>query len=400
MRSRIEVFYFFYLGAVGVSMPFFPTYLRGLGLSGVDIAVMFAVLPILNLGVPLAWGWLSDRTRRPRDVFRLATLGAAAAYVPFLFARQKAALLATMVAYGVFMVPIIGLADALAAERVRQGADYGRIRLWGSVGFVVVSLCVGAALTARGERPGDPLVVMAVSASLAAAALSALLLPPPDAAAPAERAVRPRWRDVRVLFEDRKLMLILAAAGLHWGCTAPYNTLFGIYLRDQGLPSSTLAIAFSIGVAPEAAALFYFRALRQRTSLETLLAVAFVTSAVRWLLVATTRSPAGLAALQSLHALTFGLFWAAGIAFVSQRVPPALRATGQTLFTTACFGFGNLLGYLASGIFYDARGDAAPTFLAASAAELVPLTLVLLSRRPAAPGSSFGPPEPGGPAAG
>src|SRR5262245_7333242 len=154
----IEAFYFCYFVAVGTLVPFFPPYLRGLGLSGGRIALLLTVSPALYLGVPLAWGWLADKLRHPGRVLGFVSLGAAVSWIPVASAQSFGALLPAFAVYCFFAVAIIGLADALAFDRARAGGDYGRIRLWGSVSFILVSLALGQLLEARGGRAADPLV--------------------------------------------------------------------------------------------------------------------------------------------------------------------------------------------------------------------------------------------------
>jgi PPP family 3-phenylpropionic acid transporter len=128
--------------------------------------------------------------------------------------------------------------------------------------------------------------------------------------------------------------------------------------------------------------LFFFSRLRTRFRLAPMLAVAFVITGVRWALVAVVHDPFWLVALQSVHALTFGVFWASCLAWVGECVPPSLRATGQTLFTGVLYGVGNGLGMLGSGALYDAYGGADRSFQIAAALELVPVALMLtLGRR-------------------
>jgi MFS transporter, PPP family, 3-phenylpropionic acid transporter len=99
-------------------------------------------------------------------------------------------------------------------------------------------------------------------------------------------------------------------------------------------------------------------------------------TAVRWCLVAVVHDPFWLVALQVVHALTFGIFWASALAWVGECVPPSLRATGQTLFTGVLYGVGNGLGMLGSGALYDAFGGADTAFVVAGLLEVVPLVLV------------------------
>ena len=100
----------------------------------------------------------------------------------------------------------------------------------------------------------------------------------------------------------------------------------------------------------------------------------------RWSLVPFAPAMPSVVPLQRLHALQCGLFWGAGIALVGDCVPPVLRATGQSLCVTSMLGLGNVLGYLATGLIYDAGGTVDPAFWGAAAQEFVQLALVLHAR--------------------
>jgi PPP family 3-phenylpropionic acid transporter len=194
--------------------------------------------------------------------------------------------------------------------------------------------------------------------------------------------VRPNSRDVAALLRNRRFLFILVLAALHWATLAPYHAYLGILAIQRGLPPSIISHAFAVSVIAEIAAFYFFPALARRFALPSLLAVASGATAVRWFLVATTSSAAALVGLQSLHALSFGLFWAAAMSWVATAVPPALRATGQAVYTTVLFGLGNLAGYTGAGLLYEsgAGGGPEPAFLAAAALALVPCLLALVAR--------------------
>jgi PPP family 3-phenylpropionic acid transporter len=270
-----------------------------------------------------------------------------------------------------FAVPIIGLTDAIALERVRQGADYGRIRLWGSFAFALSSLVVGRLLDQRGHTNGDPLVPAFIAATLGLAFLVSLTL---RGAAARER---PHASEIRTLLRDRRFLFLLLVAPLHWACAAPYHGFLGILFRDRHLPQGLLGTAFLISVGAEMATLYFFARLRARFTLVPILVVTFAVSSARWALVSTVQDPRLLVALQATHALTFGAFWGSALSWVGECVPPRLRATGQTLFTGVMYGVGNGFGMLASGALYDAYHGAGPAFLAAAGLELVPLVLMI-----------------------
>jgi PPP family 3-phenylpropionic acid transporter len=160
---------------------------------------------------------------------------------------------------------------------------------------------------------------------------------------------------------------------------APYNVFFGVFLRDLGLEPLWWGVAYAIGVTAEMLVLLTFHRMHARFSLDTLLAAAFVASALRWVGNAVLRAPAALIALQALHGMTFGMFWSAGIALVAATVPPKLRATGQALLVMA-INVGGAVGNLAVGRLYDSAGPAT-LFALAAAGELLPLLVVLYAGR-------------------
>ena len=370
----IEGVYFFFFQSVAVNMAYMPAHLRALGLPGRQISLVFAVAPVLSLGVPLAWAWLADRTRRHDRVLKLCAGGAWLAFSPVIFAHGFAGVLAGYLAYAVFGVGIGGLTDALAVARVRAGAVYGRLRLWGSVGFVAAAVIAGGALTAVRAQASSAIAPLALWLALGGTFAASL-----RQRGAGEDAVRPHLGDVRALLSEPRLRLVLLAGALHWICMAPYNVYFGIFLQELGLPPIAWGLGYSVGVVTEMLVLLWFHRLQARFRLDVLLGAAFVASALRWLAVATVRAPSVLIALQALHGMTFGMFWSAAIALVAATVPPSLRATGQALLVMS-INLGGAIGNAITGRLYDASGPRL-LFLLAAVGELAPLAVVLRARR-------------------
>jgi MFS transporter, PPP family, 3-phenylpropionic acid transporter len=375
----IEAVYFFLFQAVAIGMAFMPAHLRALGLSGAEISLALSMSPLFAVVVPLGWAWLADRTQRHDRVLRGIALGAFVGFSPLALARGRAAgsvavVLTGYVGYAVFFVGMGGLADAFAVARVRAGAVYGRLRLWGSLGYVIGAIAVGGLLGTGGARLRGPLAPCAMWLALGGVVAAAFTL-----GGTGERTVRPRATDVRALLGDRGLRLLLVAGALHWACMAPYNIFFSVFLHDRGLAPIWWGVAYAIGVTAEMLVLLYFHRIHARLSLDALLAAAFIASALRWVGNAVIHAPAALIALQALHGMTFGMFWSAGIAVVAATVPPKLRATGQALLVMA-INAGGAVGNLAVGRVYDSAGPRT-LFAVAAAGELLPLLVVLYGRR-------------------
>jgi PPP family 3-phenylpropionic acid transporter len=355
-------------------MTFMPAYLHGLGLSGREISTVFAISPLLSLVLPLAWAYLADRTHRHDRVLRVVMGGAWLGFTPMLFARGFSAIVTSWGLYALFAVAVGGLADAFAVARVRAGAVYGRLRVWGSVGYVIAAVLIGALLSAHGHE-ATRLVPISMWLVLGCAFYAATRL-----RGEGDPAARPRAADIVALLRNPKFGLVLAIAALHWICLSPYNIYFGVFLQDLGLAPVSWAFAYSTGVVTEVLVLLIFHRLQARFRLSTLLAAAFAVSAARWLAIAMVRAPWALIALQALHGMTFGLFWSAAIALVGAMVPSSLRATGQALLIIA-INVGAAVGSAITGRVYDAEGGARVLFLLAAVGELAPLAVVLAARR-------------------
>lgn len=374
--ARLRFVYFLYYAYVGAFLPYFAPYLRGLGFSGSAIGAIQMVPSLLQPAVALSWAAWADRRGTSATALRRASAWAAAMVLLLPFARTPLEVGAVVLLVALGDRAVIPLVDSTALEHVRAtpGEAYARIRLFGSLGFVAASMGMGWALTLRGSRPADPFVPFFVAACVAGYALAARRVPPRAA-----HPDRPGLADVAALARDRHLLLLLLACAIHWASAAPWHLFFGVHVRELGLTHGVTGLGMGAGVLAEIAALALFPRLEARFGLRALLAVAFAGTALRWLALAFATSAAAVVALQLLHFLTFGLFWGSAISSLSAAVPARLRTTGQALFSSVVFGLGNGLGYVLSGVGYDAAGAVAPLFRWAAAVELLPLALVLLA---------------------
>jgi PPP family 3-phenylpropionic acid transporter len=360
-------------------MSFFAPYLRGLGFSGEQLGALWSPAQIAAAPAALLWGTAADRfITRPRALV-ICTLGAASAMAGLPFARTPFAVGALLFGHAIFNAGTIPLVDSLTME---AGASYPRVRLFGSVGFVVVAEAAGLVLSARGNLPADGLVPASmfalVAGTAATAAAIALQRQPVMEISPASS--KAHLRDVARLFHGALPVLLLVCA-VHWAACAPYHLLFGVLVRDLGLGADLTGMGMALGVVAEVAVLFAFPVLARRYSLRALLAVSFATTAVRWALVSRATSAAELVLLQLLHGATFGLWWGASVQAMGRLVPTALRATGQALFSAVVFGAGNAIGFALSGAGYDRFGGAPKVFAVGAAVEMGNLVLLAVATR-------------------
>ena len=376
--ARLRLFYFFYYGAVGANLPFLPAYLRGLGFTGAEIGTVHMVGPAVAAPAALAWAIAADRLRSAARTLRVAATCAFLAMAFLPLARTPLALAVVLLGNALFASAAVPLVDSVTMEWVHRERvhTYARIRLFGSVGFIVVALSLGWALDLRGGRPADLIVPIAVSLCVAGYAATAQSI---VGGASSEAHHPPGLGETLALLRDRRLVLLLLTCAVHWGACAPFHLLFGVFARDMGLPSSVTGLAMFAAVGTEVVALLLFPRLETRFGLRALFGISFLGTAVRWLVLSRVRGAPAIVLIQVLHGLTFGTFWGASVAAMGQIVPARLRATGQALFSATVFGLGNAAGYWLSGVGYDAFGGVRPLYAGAGAIELLLfLTLYIL----------------------
>jgi MFS transporter, PPP family, 3-phenylpropionic acid transporter len=376
--ARLRFFYFSYFITVGIYYPFLVPHLRAIGLGGSEIGTAQMAGSIAAIPASFLWGALADRLQAPARALQLATRCALLAAVGLIFARTPLTVALLLFIRGLAEPAIIPLVDTVAVNAVHAdpGASYARVRLFGSLGFIVSAQGAGFLLARFSDRDRTHVMPLAYAATLLVTTLVAELLP----ADRLERGPKPRLREVRALAADGRLILLLAACAVHAASLATYP-LYGALVHDRGFSPAVTGAGMAFGVVAEVIVLFAFPALERRFSIATLLACAFGATALRWWLVSHDLPAAWLVAVQAFHGLSFGLYWACAVKAVSQWVPAPLRATGQAVFSSIASSLGGAIGYRLAGFGYERLGGAGPVYGWTAAIELLALALVLRLRR-------------------
>ena len=345
-----KLHYGFFFGVLGLYVLYLPPYLRARGLDGAQIGLIFALLPLMKIALPPLTGPWADRMGSPARIVQASGVGSFLAAVALAGADGLAAITLAMAAFAVFRAPTPPLVDALALSQLpAQGETYGRARLVGSAAYAVVVLVVGRVLDRVGLDPVPALLALGL-AGVAAVSFGF----PTGRAGPVSE---PRT-SLGLLRSNPALRRVLVCTALHAVSGAGFVQFFTIHLEDLGHPDpyGLSSAGWALGVTCEVVILHWGHVLLERVGAVRCLLVAYAATAVRWFLTGTLESAAGLVAVQSIHGLTFGLFFLATVSLVQATVERGEEGTAQSLFSAAAFGVGNVIGALVAGQAYDALG--------------------------------------------
>ncbi|MHB8426981.1 MAG: MFS transporter [Acidiferrobacterales bacterium] len=378
-RFHIQLcgFYFFYFATLGGLIPYLGLYLHSVGYRPDAIGSIMALLVASRIVAPLVWGWLADHRERRMVFVRLASFFALVAFSGMYLAKGFWAIAAVVFVFGFFWNASLPLLEATTMSHT--GSDpgaYGRVRLWGSIGFITCVLSLGVVI----DRYGPWTMLPALSLLMAGNWLLALNLP--------EAELRGRLHHPGPLREAllrREVFAFLLACFLMQMSHGPYYTFYSLYLAGHGYSKSVIGALWAFAVLCEIGVFLSMRRLLARIALRPVLLASFALAAVRWLLIGYF--PAHLAVLvfaQALHAATFGAFHAAAMQMIDRFFTGRHQHRGQAIYGSASIGLGGAVGSFWAGRAWTALGSTATFTLAALAASLAFLVALLLLR-PAEP---------------
>jgi PPP family 3-phenylpropionic acid transporter len=372
--ARLAAFYFAFLAVYGVQIPFWPVWLAAHGLGPTDIGVIVAVGVGARLIGNLVTAHVADRRGERRRLMLALAVAGLAAYGLFAFVDGFWGILAVSIVSSLLFPPIMALGESLTMTGVgRFGLDYGRIRLWGSLSFILAAAASGHVLV---EAPPSAILWM-VLATVAATALACAVLPDLRTDAAPVSAGLPLAR----VLADRGLILMLAAAGLIQGSHAVYYAFGTLHWQAAGISDDVIGLLWAEGVICEIVLFAAGGAVLRRVRPPWLIAIAGGLAVLRWLVLGSTTALPAVVAVQALHAFSYGAAHLGAIHVIAKAVAPALSATAQSLYAALVMGLalGSML--LASGPLYEAFGGGAYFAMALSAGLGCALAVALARRR-------------------
>jgi PPP family 3-phenylpropionic acid transporter len=355
---RLSGFYLVYFAGLGALVPYWGLYLKDLGFSAVEIGELLAVLMATKLVAPNIWGWIADHTGKRMVVIRWGSLAAVIAFIGVFYAQTYAWMMLVMLLYSFFWNATLPQFEATTLAHLGKNTrDYGRVRLWGSIGFVLAVVVLGSVLETQGVSI-LPVIMLGLLFSIFLVSLS---IPEVKTAAHSE----PHVSLTNVLRRPEVLSLFVVCFLLQ-ASHGPYYSFYSIYMEDHGYGRTVIGFLWALGVAAEIAVFMAMSWLFAKVHPGKLLVIALLLSAFRWILMGHFVESSGVMIFaQLLHAASFGVYHAVSIYFIHQFFPGRLQGRGQALYSSVSFGAGGALGALYSGYLWESAGPAQVYGLAA-----------------------------------
>jgi len=356
---NFALFFFAYYGYVGVFSPYASLYFADKGISAAQIGVLMSLMQVMRIFGPNLWGWVADHTRQRVNVLRFTSVAAAVGFCGMFWGESFGFFFALMVTVNLFTSAQGPLSEALMLSAMRGDlTHYGRLRLWGSVGFIAAVTISGQLL----DWYGIDLVLWISLFLLALVAFAAGGMREDGAAHPAQDTP-----SVRELLKRREVLAFFASTFLMIAAHASLYVYYSLYLAGIGYSKTLIGLMWSLGVVAEIAFFYWQAPLFRRFGVRWLMLASLLIGVVRFLMIGFgAESLALLLVAQVLHAATFGVHHSASVATMQRWFAGPLQARGQALFISISYGLGGTVGGLMMSACWDTLG-ARPVYVIAAA---------------------------------
>ncbi|WP_308912551.1 MFS transporter [Acinetobacter schindleri] len=367
IQSRLGGFYFFYYAIVGAFMPFWSLYLEDQGFSYSEIGILSSIAIVTRFFAPLIWGWIADKSGKRMLLVRIATwMEACIWFMIFIVPNSFQSVALLMLIFSFFQNAILAQFEGVTLFWLgeKRAELYGKVRKWGSVGFIVGVFAVG---TIFEIIPISMLPVLLLCISFLAFIWS-FSIKEPSTAPSAQKQLEPLWpilkRPVVYSFFIIELIMLFSHA--------PFYSFYSNFLSQHGYTTSQIGLLWSVGVIAEIIMFAYATLFFNRWSWRTLVIICLLLTGLRWLIVGLLPSLFIVQFMaQCIHAFSFGLFHMIAMRVIFQNFSAGQQGRGQALYSTM-WGIGVASGSILAGQYWGQFGGAT-IFIYAAAATLTGL---------------------------
>ena len=330
-------------------------YFKRRGLSDIQLGILLTVPAMVSIVGPMIWGIASDLLQRRKPIVITMYLVSAILFPLFWFLNSQTFILICIIMglFSFFFNPSIPLTDTWTLDYLSNtGGNYGKIRCWGSVGYIVPLLFSTLLFPSSAGGTAEVLLPMFFGVSgfrLLAASQASYMT---DIIPSGQKKLD--WKILRIYLRPFAITFFFCVF-MRSFAFSPFFAFFNIYLDTLGVTDNMKGLPWIVAAGAEVIMIAFSDKLMQRFGAVTAIISAYVAMAIRFFVLATAPSWEVILFIQLLHAFTFGAYHPAAIQIINQITPESFRATGQTL-VSVIGGIGRILGNLAGGFWASSYG--------------------------------------------
>mgnify|MGYP003648624111 CR=1 FL=1 len=354
--------YLCYFGQIGVLIPYLGVFLDARGFSSADIGQLTAFITLSRIVGPYLWAIVADKSGKN---LRTLQLGCLLSLITLSFVLLVDSFWGLTLAIGLMMMfstAILPQIEVLTMSCVQGNSTrYGRIRLWGSIGYIVLTIFTGMMIDVFSTEA--PVIITLAVLSLLFFVLLFLLEPQNNLVR--QQSQQSIWYKLKTpVFVSFLLSALLLQ--LSFG---PYYGFFALYARDLGYSGQATGWLIAVGVMVEVGIFVIAGSVIKRCGVKWILITCMSLTAIRWALLAAFAHNVYLLVIsQMLHAFSFGMTHAASIHFIHQYFGKIFQSRGQAIYISVAFGIGGAMGNFVAGHLWSQGQGAELTFWLASIA--------------------------------
>lgn len=368
LHERLSRFYFTYYFFVGAFVPYWGLYLQSEQFSAADIGILMSLFQISRIFAPNFWGWLADHTGKRAQWIKLTAFLGLCGFTAVFWAHSFMWLFFVMAALSLFTSSTLPLAESLTlAHLAATNGHYSRIRMWGSLGFIVAAFVLGFMIDGYGIQS---LLWFLLLVQMILFLLS-YTLPDPKI----EAHEHDHFSIWQVVKQPNVIALLVGCSLMVTAHGVLYN-FYSIYLSEHGYSKGVIGLLWSVGVVCEIGIFMMMPKLMANYSLKAILQISLILAVIRFSLIGVAADHiAWLILAQCMHAATFGSFHAASVEVITQFFNGRHQAKGQAIYNSVAYGIGGTVGGVAGGYALQYLGGQ-QTFILAAAFPLLGLLVI------------------------
>jgi len=348
VRWAFGSFFFLYFAYVGLVSPYASLFFVDQGFNVIQISVLMSMLQITRIIGPFSWGWLSDYLSNRIGIIRFCACLASITFLAIFYLHSYIAFFVWMFILHTILSSLMPLGESATVHALFKDNSfdkrYGRLRLWGSLGFIAMVLFAGELF----QRKSIALYPIVGAAVLLLLAIVTFRLHEPKV----QRHKMVKGELLSVLLNPDVRWFLLSGFFMIFAHAALY-VFYSLYLSKLGYNKFQIGLFWALGVSAEVIFFYFQSKVLSRLQPEIVLQASFGVGVLRFILIAFFPLTWVLILAQVMHAGTFAAHHSAATKLLQRWFTGPLQARGQALMATVSYGLGGTLGGLCSGWIWD-----------------------------------------------